>query len=110
MNPATAPTTPPSAQDGTEPGGAQLIDVREPWEWAIAHIPGAVLIPMGDIPARTSEIDPNRPVIVHCAVGARSAKVVETLQRAGYTRVFNLAGGILEWANRQLPTESGDRR
>jgi len=110
---ATPPTIPEvDAEEARRlvEGGAQLIDVREPWEWAIAHIPGAVLIPMGDIPARTSEIDPNRPVIVHCAVGARSAKVVETLQRAGYTRVFNLAGGILEWANRQLPTESGDRR
>ncbi|MDR7544203.1 MAG: molybdopterin-synthase adenylyltransferase MoeB [Armatimonadota bacterium] len=111
--PASAPSTVPEI-DADEArrlveGGAQLIDVREPWEWAISHIPGAVLIPMGDIPARTSEIDPNRPVVVHCAIGARSAKVVETLLRAGYTRVFNLAGGILEWANRQFPTESGDR-
>jgi adenylyltransferase/sulfurtransferase len=110
---ATPPTVPEIDADEARrlvEGGAQLIDVREPWEWAISHIPGAVLIPMGDIPARTSEIDPNRPVVVHCAVGARSAKVVETLLRAGYTRVFNLAGGILEWANRQFPTESGGRR
>jgi adenylyltransferase/sulfurtransferase len=90
--------------------GAQLIDVREPWEWAIAHIPGATLIPVGDVPSRTSEIDPNRMVIVQCATGVRSARIVEVLQRAGYTRVANLAGGIVDWANRQYPTESGGRK
>ncbi len=89
-------------------GGGQLIDVREPWEWAMAHIPGATLIPMAEVRQRISEIDPNRPVVVHCAVGARSAKVVEELRQAGYTQVFNMAGGIMEWSNRQLPTESGD--
>ncbi|MGH2404010.1 MAG: molybdopterin-synthase adenylyltransferase MoeB [bacterium] len=88
--------------------GAQLIDVREPWEWAMAHIPGATLIPMAEVPQRTSEIDPNRPVVVHCAVGARSAKVVEALLQAGYHQVYNMAGGIMEWTNRQLPTENGD--
>ncbi len=90
--------------------GAQLIDVREPWEWAMSHIPGAVLIPMAEVAARTSEIDPNRPVVVHCAVGARSAKIVEVLRQAGYPRVYNLAGGIVDWTNRQFPTESGDGR
>jgi adenylyltransferase/sulfurtransferase len=90
--------------------GAQLIDVREPWEWAISHIPGATMIPMGEIASRTSEIDPNRTAIIHCAVGARSAQVVQDLQRAGYTKVLNLAGGIVEWANRQFPTESSVRR
>ncbi|HET8678516.1 MAG TPA: molybdopterin-synthase adenylyltransferase MoeB [bacterium] len=88
--------------------GGQLIDVREPWEWAMAHIPGATLIPMAEVPQRVSEIDPNRPVVVHCAVGARSAKVVEGLLQAGYAQVYNMAGGITEWTNRQLPTESGD--
>jgi adenylyltransferase/sulfurtransferase len=88
-------------------GGAQLIDVREPWEWAASHIPGAVLIPMGDLPSRTSEIDPQRTAVIYCAVGGRSGRAVEALQHAGYTKVLNLSGGILEWVNRQLPTESG---
>ncbi len=88
--------------------GAQLIDVREPWEWAMTRIPGATLIPMGEVMQRTSEIDPNRSIVVHCAVGARSAKVVDLLREAGYPRVYNLVGGIMEWANRQFPTESGD--
>jgi adenylyltransferase/sulfurtransferase len=74
----------------------------------MAHIPGATLIPMAEVSQRISEIDPNRPVVVHCAVGARSAKIVEDLRRAGYTQVFNMAGGIMEWSNRQLPTETGD--
>jgi adenylyltransferase/sulfurtransferase len=90
--------------------GAQLIDVREPWEWAISHIPGATLIPMGEVPSRLSEIDPNRPVLVHCAVGARSAKIVEALRQAGYAQALNLAGGIVEWTNRQFPTEGGTGR
>ncbi len=90
--------------------GAQLIDVREPWEWAISHIPGATLIPMGEVPSRLSEIDPNRPVVVHCAVGARSAKIVEALRQAGYAQALNLAGGIVEWTNRQFPTEGGTGR
>lgn len=88
--------------------GAQLIDVREPWEWAMTRIPGATLIPMGEVMQRTSEIDPNRSIVVHCAVGARSARVVDLLREAGYPRAYNLAGGIMEWANRQFPTESGD--
>jgi molybdopterin/thiamine biosynthesis adenylyltransferase/rhodanese-related sulfurtransferase len=90
--------------------GAQLIDVREPWEWAMVRIPGAVLIPMGEVLQRTSEIDPNRPVVVQCATGARSAKVTALLRQAGYARAYNLAGGIVEWQNRQLPVETGDGR
>jgi adenylyltransferase/sulfurtransferase len=87
--------------------GAQLIDVREPWEWTSSRIPGARLIPVAEVSMRASEIDPNRPVIVLCAVGGRSAGVVEVLRKAGYTRVYNLAGGIIAWANLGLPTETG---
>jgi adenylyltransferase/sulfurtransferase len=87
--------------------GAQLIDVREPWEWATSRIPGAVLIPMGEVAARTSELDPNRPLVIHCAGGVRSAKVVEVLRQAGFDNAVNLAGGIIEWTNRRLPTETG---
>lgn len=90
--------------------GAQLIDVREPWEWAMTRIPGATLIPMGDIPSRLSEIDPNRPAVIMCAVGGRSGRVVEALRQAGYTQAVNLAGGIVEWTNRQFPTERGARQ
>jgi adenylyltransferase/sulfurtransferase len=87
--------------------GAQLIDVREPWEWAMSRIPGAILIPMGEIAGRTSELDPNRPLVIHCAGGVRSGKVVEALRQAGFENAVNLAGGIIEWTNRRLPTETG---
>jgi molybdopterin/thiamine biosynthesis adenylyltransferase/rhodanese-related sulfurtransferase len=90
--------------------GAQLIDVREPWEWAMVRIPGAVLIPVRDVPARMSEIDPSRPVVVQCATGLRSAKVTQALRAAGYARAVNLAGGIVDWENRAYPTESGGGR
>lgn len=88
--------------------GAQLIDVREPWEWAQSRIPGATLIPKGEIPQRLTEIDPNRPIVVHCAVGARSADVVKLLRDAGYGNAVNVRGGIIEWMNQQLPVEMGD--
>lgn len=87
--------------------GAQLIDVREPWEWAMTRVPGAMLIPMAEIPSRLSEIDPNRPAVIMCAVGGRSGRVVEALRQAGYGNVVNMAGGIVEWTNRQFPTERG---
>ncbi len=108
--PGGAPEVDPDEARRLFENGAQLIDVREPWEWAISHIPGATLIPMGEVPSRLSEIDPNRPVVVHCAVGARSAKIVEVLRQAGYAQALNLAGGIVEWTNRQFPTESGTGR
>ena len=88
--------------------GAQLIDVREPWEWAQARIPGATLIPKAEIPQRLTEIDPRRPVLVHCAVGSRSADVVGLLRGAGYEQAFNVRGGIIEWMNQRLPVELGD--
>ena len=88
-------------------GQAQLIDVREVWEWVTARIPGAALIPMGEIPQRMHEIAKDRTVIIHCATGQRSATVTDTLRRAGYERVFNLAGGIVAWMNEQLPVEAG---
>ncbi len=87
--------------------GAQLVDVREPWEWAALRIPGARLMPVSEVPRRASEIDPDRPVIVQCSSGSRSAGVVEALRKAGYTQAYNLAGGIIAWTNLALPTESG---
>jgi len=87
--------------------GAQLIDVREPWEWAQARIPGAVLIPKGEVRQRLTEIDPSRPVVVHCASGARSADVVKVLRAAGYSNARNLRGGIIAWFNERLPVETG---
>jgi adenylyltransferase/sulfurtransferase len=76
----------------------QLIDVREPYEYQIAQI-GGKLIPQNDVPNRLAEIDRGREVIVHCRSGARSQRIAEFLKQQGYTRVANVAGGILAWAD-----------
>ncbi len=78
----------------------QIIDVREPHEYEIALIPGARLIPLGQVLNRVSEIDPARETVVHCKMGGRSAKAIETLQRAGFSgRLINLKGGITAWSD-----------
>ncbi len=96
---------PVEAQEMLDRGGVQLIDVREPWEHEEAHIPGCRLIPMGEVPARLAEIDRETPAIVYCRSGGRSGKIVTMLREAGYEKALNLKGGILAWANAQLPTE-----
>lgn len=78
----------------------QLIDVRQPDEYAFAKIDGAKLIPLGEIPSRINEIDPNRETVVHCKMGGRSARAIEFMQRSGYTgELKNLVGGITAWSN-----------
>ncbi len=81
-----------------EAGDIHLVDVREPFEVEICRIPGAVLIPLGQLGERMSEVPRDRDVAVHCKSGGRSAKAVKMLQDAGWTRVRNVKGGILAWA------------
>jgi adenylyltransferase/sulfurtransferase len=75
-----------------------LIDVREPGEWAIARIDGARLIPLAQIPSSIRSLDKSRDIIVMCRSGVRSADAIRFMQREGFTRVKNLAGGILRWS------------
>ena len=79
-----------------------LLDVREPWEVALAAIdlPGATMrwMPMREIPARLGELDAAQPVLCFCHHGARSAQVVAFLERAGFASAYNLAGGIDAWS------------
>jgi rhodanese-related sulfurtransferase len=78
----------------------QLIDVRQPDEYAFARIEGAKLIPLGEIPSRISEIDPERETVIHCKMGGRSARAIEFMQQAGYKgELKNLIGGITAWSN-----------
>ena len=81
-----------------------LVDVREPNEYQINRIPGTVLIPLGDIPKRYSELDPDAEIVVHCKMGGRSAKAVNLLREKGFDRVQNLKGGILAWIDKVDPT------
>ena len=82
----------------------QFIDVREPNEYQIASIPGAKLIPLGDVPKRVGELDPNAEVIVHCKMGGRSAKACEFLRQSGFKNVKNMLGGITAWSDKIDPS------
>ena len=83
----------------------QIIDVREPFEHAIAHIPGGRLIPLDQVTARIAELDPSRELIVHCKLGGRSAKAIEALRSAGYAgAMVNLTGGIDAWSKEVDPS------
>jgi adenylyltransferase/sulfurtransferase len=77
-----------------------LIDVREPHEWEIAHIDGARLIPLGQLPERLAELDGHAEIVTHCHHGARSMKALALLKGAGFSKVRSLAGGIDAWADR----------
>jgi adenylyltransferase/sulfurtransferase len=82
----------------------QLIDVRQPDENAFAKIEGAKLIPLGDVLRRMNEIDSTRETVLHCKMGARSARAVEILQAAGFKgELKNLKGGITAWSNEVDP-------
>jgi rhodanese-related sulfurtransferase len=81
-----------------------ILDVREPAEIAIAAFPGATHIPMGDIPSRLTELDPDRETVVVCHHGVRSAQVAMYLARMGFERVLNLSGGIDAWSEDADPS------
>jgi rhodanese-related sulfurtransferase len=78
---------------------AKLIDVREPWEFATAHIDGSVPMPMGEVPARAhQEFDPDERLIVVCHHGMRSMNVTVWLRNQGFVQVQSLRGGIDAWS------------
>jgi rhodanese-related sulfurtransferase len=81
----------------------RLLDVREPWEFQLAHIEGSELRPMQTIPNQIDEIDRSHPTVVICHHGARSLQVVAFLERQGFQNLHNLQGGIDAWA-RQVDT------
>lgn len=81
-----------------------VIDVREPYEVDIAKIPGTRLIPLGQIAARSGELDPNAEIILHCRSGKRSADALNQLKAKGFSRLKNLTGGILAWSDEIDPT------
>jgi adenylyltransferase/sulfurtransferase len=82
----------------------EIIDVREPYEWQIGHIPGARLVPLSQIPSEIPRLDKRRETILYCKAGARSMKAAQQLANAGVTDVRNLAGGILRWIDDVDPT------
>jgi adenylyltransferase/sulfurtransferase len=82
-----------------------IVDVREPQEYQIARIEGAVLIPLGEIPQRHGEIDRELVVVCQCRSGVRSAKAAAYLRSVGFGRVLNLTGGILRWSDEVDPSQ-----
>lgn len=92
------------------PDDAVLLDVREPDEWAAGHAPGAVHVPMGEVPARLGELpETEEPLAVVCRSGGRSGRTVQWLQQQGFD-VVNVAGGMQAWsrAGKPMTAESGE--
>lgn len=80
-----------------------LLDVREPWEWDVCHLPGAILIPMGELPARLQELNKAAETVVICHHGVRSYHAARYLETVGFGDVVNLSGGVSAWADEVDP-------
>lgn len=86
-------------------GNAQIVDVREPKEYAGGHIPGALLIPVDQVLKRGSELRKDGPIIFVCQVGARSALAAEMAAALGHQEIYNLEGGTEAWIKQGYPVE-----
>ena len=121
-SPAATPFREVSAAEALElaASGWRILDVREQVEWNEGHIPDATLLPLADLPSRIAEVAPDRdaPLLVHCAVGARSLRASAWLIQHGYTNVASLRASLLDWrrlggaweAPEQLLTPAQQRR
>ena len=92
-------------RENFQPGDHVLVDVREPEEWVTGRIPGAIHIPLNDLPTRLAEIPQDRPVVVVCAHGQRSLYGAQFLLQSGFPEVYNLQDGTHGWMMRRLPLE-----
>ena len=82
-----------------------ILDVREPNEYQINRVPGSTLIPLGELPRRYQELNPDREIVAHCKMGGRSAQAVDYLRSVGFSKVKNLRGGVLEWIDTVGPSQ-----
>lgn len=87
--------------------GAFILDVREPVEWQQFHIPGATLIPLGDLPNRLNEVPKDKEIVVVCRTGHRSAQGRDILLNAGFKTVTSMAGGVTQWQAQGLAIATG---
>jgi len=88
------------------PADAYLLDVREPEEWEAGHVPGAVHIPLGELGARYTELEQDRPLYVICRSGARSGRAAQALAGAGWD-ASNVSDGMVGWHAAGLPMTAG---
>jgi hydroxyacylglutathione hydrolase len=87
--------------------GLQVVDVRSPEEWSEGHLPGAIHIPLAQLPDRVGELDPSGPIVLHCKGGGRSSIATSFLQSRGSSNVSNLAGGFDAWVEEGFEVEGG---
>ena len=87
----------------------QIVDVREPDEFTgvLGHVPKAKLMPLGSLMEKSTELSKEKPIVVVCRSGARSAQATVMLRNAGFPKVANLAGGMLRWHGQRFPVEGG---
>jgi adenylyltransferase/sulfurtransferase len=105
---ATSTVTAPELKEMFDRGDDfLLVDVREPGEYDIVRIPGSVLIPKGDLPGRLAELPQDKPVVLYCKTGVRSAEALALLKGAGFASAKHVQGGVTAWAHQvdtSLPT------
>ncbi|MBL8063700.1 MAG: MBL fold metallo-hydrolase [Anaerolineales bacterium] len=90
-------------QSGTNGNRPVVVDVREPWEYSKGHVPGAILMPLGQLASRASELNPEQPVAVICASGNRSQSAAALLGQKGFKTIYNVLGGTGAWMRSGLP-------
>src|SRR5881396_3642053 len=95
------------ARERIESGEPVVVDIREQNEWDEGHIPGAVHVPRGNLESRIEAVlpDRDRPVLLYCAAGSRSAFAAKTLEELGYEHVSSLSGGYTDWKRNGFPTQ-----
>jgi rhodanese-related sulfurtransferase len=99
--------TPEQAKELLADGNAQLVDVRETYEWEVGRIAGARHIELERLASQAETIDKDRPVIFQCRLGARSAMATQAFRTAGY-EAYSMAGGLKRWHEEGLPLEPED--
>ncbi len=87
--------------------GAFVLDVREVDEWNQRHVPGATLIPLGELASRVNEVPRDQPVVVMCRSGNRSQEGRDILKAAGFENVTSMSGGIIQWSAAGYETVTG---
>lgn len=83
-----------------------LLDVRTPQEFSQGRLPGAVLLPIGDLERRIGEVPRNKSIVVYCTVGSRSKSAAKLLVQKGYTDVYNISFGLLDWYRNGYPVQN----